>query len=106
RHISHRVLVMYLGKVMELADRAALYSAPLHPYTRALIAAVPIPDPDKEREKPREVLSGELPSPLDPPSGCVFRTRCPKATAVCADAVPPLENAAADHQVACHHWRE
>jgi oligopeptide transport system ATP-binding protein len=105
RHISHRVLVLYLGRVMELAGRDALYAAPRHPYTQALIAAVPIPDPDKERAKPRLVLTGDPPSPLDPPSGCVFRTRCPHTTQLCADTVPPLDSVAAGHDVACHHWR-
>jgi len=106
RHISHRVMVLYLGRVMELADRESLYAAPRHPYTQALISAVPIPDPDKERAKPRVIVTGDLPSPLNPPSGCVFRTRCPKATAICAEQVPPLESAGPGHEVACHHWRE
>ena len=105
RHISHRVMVLYLGRVMELSLRDALYAAPRHPYTQALLAAVPIPDPDIERAKPRVVVKGDPPSPLNPPSGCVFRTRCPKATAVCAATVPPLESAAPGHEVACHHWR-
>jgi oligopeptide transport system ATP-binding protein len=106
RHISHHILVLYLGRVMEAASRDELYAHPRHPYTRALMAAVPIPDPDRERSRPRTVLAGDLPSPLDPPSGCVFRTRCPQATSVCAEIVPPEEEVSATHRVACHHWRE
>ncbi|HEX6143548.1 MAG TPA: oligopeptide/dipeptide ABC transporter ATP-binding protein [Geminicoccaceae bacterium] len=106
RHISHRVLVLYLGKVMEVADRDTIYARPLHPYTRALLGAVPIPDPKLERQKERLPLEGELPSPLDPPSGCVFRTRCPFAREICAEAVPAREEAAGGHVVACHRWRE
>ena len=106
RHISHRVMVLYLGRVMEIAGRAELFAAARHPYTQALMTAVPIPDPDKERAKPRVAVGVDLPSPLNPPSGCVFRTRCPKATQVCADVVPQLEVAGPEHEVACHHWRE
>ncbi len=106
RHISHRILVLYLGKMMELADRDALYAGPRHPYTKALISAVPIPDPRLERQKQPVVLAGDPPSPLAPPSGCVFRTRCPLAIRRCAEAVPAVEQVAPGHQVACHRWRE
>lgn len=104
RHISHRVLVLYLGNVMEIADRTDLYEHPRHPYTRALISAAPIPDPTLERSKSRLMIEGDLPSPIDPPSGCVFRTRCPKAQEICAQEAPKLTDDAsyAGHFVACH----
>jgi peptide/nickel transport system ATP-binding protein len=101
RHISHRIMVMYLGRVVEVADRVALYERPRHPYTQALIRAVPIPDPQKERNKPHAPLEGDLPSPVDLPSGCAFRTRCPIAEARCATEAPSLRRMG-DHWVACH----
>ncbi|NYJ74452.1 ABC transporter ATP-binding protein [Allobranchiibius huperziae] len=103
RHISDRVVVMYLGKVMEVADRDTLYEAPQHPYTQALLSAVPVPDPAQSRDRERILLTGDLPSPQHPPSGCVFRTRCWKAQDVCATEEPVLEQAddGRDHQLAC-----
>jgi oligopeptide transport system ATP-binding protein len=106
RQISHRVMVLYLGRVMEIASRDELYARPRHPYTQALISAVPIPDPEREANKPRVILTGDLPSPFDPPSGCLFRTRCPRATEVCAEKVPAEERVSDGHRVFCHHWRE
>ncbi len=106
RHLCQRVMVLYLGHMMELATRDELFVKSLHPYTQALISAVPIPDPAKERDKEIIVLSGDLPSPMNPPSGCVFRTRCPKATTKCIKDVPLSEDAGNGHLVACHHWRD
>ena len=102
RHISDRVVVMYLGKVVEVADRQALYEDPLHPYTRALLSAVPIPDPALEARREHTVLRGEVPSPLRPPPGCVFHPRCPRAEAVCSAQVPQLREIKAGHRGACH----
>src|SRR5690606_12276752 len=101
RHISDRVMVMYLGAVMELAPRDALYERPAHPYTRALISAVPLPDPRAERARPREILRGDLPSPISPPSGCRFRTRCRYAIERCALETPALRPFGGG-LVACH----
>jgi peptide/nickel transport system ATP-binding protein len=101
RHISDRVIVMYLGKVMEIADRDALYAEPLHPYTRALLDAVPIPDPALEAKRQYRVLGGEVPSPLNPPRGCVFHTRCPLASEECKMAVPELREVRSGHFAAC-----
>ena len=106
RRVSQRVLVLYLGRVMEMAPRAELFERPLHPYTRALLDSVPILDPARERARPEAPLRGEIPSPLDPPSGCVFRTRCPWAEARCAAAVPALESPDSRREVACVRWRE
>ena len=102
RHISDRVIVMYLGKVVEVADRQALYEDPLHPYTRALLSAVPIPDPALEARREHTVLRGEVPSPLNPPSGCVFHPRCPRAEGRCSTEVPPLREIKPGHRGACH----
>jgi len=102
RHISDRVVVMYLGKVVEVADRKSLYENPLHPYTRALLSAVPIPDPKLEAQRNRVVLRGEVPSPLKPPSGCVFHPRCPIAVDRCAAQVPQLRPVRPAHLGACH----
>ena len=102
KQISHRVMVMYLGKVVETADRDSLYLHPRHPYTRALINAIPIPDPVIERNKASSHLTGELPSPINPPTGCTFHTRCPKATAECREQVPQMRELDENHWAACH----
>ena len=101
RHISQRVMVMYLGRTMELAGKQAIYEHPSHPYTQALLSAIPTPDPRRERHKKLQLLQGDLPSPINPPSGCIFRTRCPKAVANCAVQTPALRALNAQTQVAC-----
>jgi oligopeptide transport system ATP-binding protein len=106
RRLCDRVLVMYLGRMMEIAPAADLLLRPLHPYTRALLAAVPVPDPDVQPGRLGLALEGEPPSPTAPPSGCVFRTRCPYAIERCAAEVPAWEAAAPARHVACHRWRE
>ncbi len=102
RHISDRIAVMYLGHIMELADRDTIYDAPAHPYTQALISAVPVPDPRKERARKRIVLQGDVPSPLNPPGGCPFHTRCPLKEDRCAVETPALRVIAPGQSVACH----
>jgi oligopeptide transport system ATP-binding protein len=103
RHISDRIAVMYLGRMVELADSKEIYDRPLHPYTKSLMSAVPVPDPKIARENKRIILSGDIPSPLNAPSGCPFRTRCPHATEACAQSMPEFKEVATGHFVACHN---
>jgi oligopeptide/dipeptide ABC transporter ATP-binding protein len=103
RHISDRIAVMYLGKLMEVSPAEELYGKPIHPYTSALLSAIPIPDPKENRARVRQVVSGEPPNPIHPPPGCRFHTRCPRATDVCRQVEPPLTEYAGGHLAACHH---
>ena len=102
RHSSDRVAVMYLGRIVELAPTRALFDRPVHPYTEALMNAIPLPDPVGQRRRPRQIIKGELPSPADPPKGCAFHTRCPLAEARCAAEPPPLREVSPGHWAACH----
>lgn len=106
RHISDRIAVMYLGKMVELADADEIYNRPLHPYSKSLLSAVPIPDPKIARANKRIVLKGDIPSPLNAPSGCPFHTRCAYATDICSQTMPPFEEIEAGHFIACHRAKE
>lgn len=106
RHISDRIAVMYLGKMVELADAEEIYRHPLHPYSRSLLSAVPLPDPKKARANKRIMLQGDIPSPLNAPSGCPFRTRCPYATEACGESVPEFREVQPGHFAACHRLEE
>ena len=103
RHVSDRIAVMYLGKLMEVSPAEELYTKPIHPYTGALLAAIPIPDPRENRSRERIVVSGEPPNPINPPSGCVFHPRYPRATDICRNIEPPLARYPSGHLAACHH---
>ena len=106
RHISDRIAVMYLGKMVELADADEIYNRPLHPYSKSLLSAVPVPDPKIVRANKRIVLSGDIPSPMNAPSGCPFHTRCPYATEICSQAMPEFEEIEKGHFIACHRAKE
>jgi oligopeptide transport system ATP-binding protein len=106
RHISDRVAVMYVGKIVELTDRTEIFESPLHPYTRALLSAIPIPDPVLEKRRSRMILIGDVPSPVNPPTGCRFNPRCPYAEDNCRSDEPPLAEVRSGHFVACHYWDE
>ena len=102
RHISHRIAVMYLGRIVEIAPRSELYAKPLHPYTQALLAAIPIPDPEVEASRPQQIITGEVPSAMRPPPGCRFHTRCPQVMDVCKSVDPPMRDMGGGRAVACH----
>jgi oligopeptide transport system ATP-binding protein len=102
KHISNKIMVLYLGNMVEMANSSDIYAHPRHPYTQALISAVPIPDPEIEKNKELILIEGDLPSPINPPSGCVFRTRCQKAQDICANKKPALNTLNDNHMVACH----
>jgi oligopeptide/dipeptide ABC transporter ATP-binding protein len=102
RHISHRIAILYAGKLVELAESEAVYQSPRHPYTEALLSSVPIPDPPMQRARRRIVLQGEIPNPINPPSGCRFHTRCPLAQEICRHESPLFEEKAPGHWAACH----
>ena len=106
KHISDRVMVLYLGNMVEYGDSDDFYNRPLHPYAQALIASVPVPDPTVPKRPQDALIAGDLPSPINPPSGCVFRTRCRHSTDICAEQKPAPDTANKDHLVACHHWRQ
>jgi oligopeptide transport system ATP-binding protein len=106
RQISNRVIVMYLGKIVESSEIDALFQTPLHPYTKALLLSIPLPDPDEMKSRPPKALEGEIPSLISPPPGCRFHTRCPYATKRCSDEEPALVDAGGNHPVACHYWKE
>ena len=106
RHISDRIAVMYLGKMVELADADEIYNNPLHPYSKSLISSVPVPDPKVARANKRIILSGDIPSPLNAPSGCPFRTRCPYADEACSGSMPEFKEVSSGHFVACHHLED
>jgi len=106
KHISDRIAVMYLGKIVELGPAADVFERPLHPYTKALVSAVPLPDPRRERQRQRILLPGDPPSPMNPPGGCPFHPRCPHAIEKCSRVVPPFETFRPNHEAACIRLKE